>query len=201
MSLISFKIIFQCVSWRDKLASSAKNRLNAETIGAALGAAHRSPCEPHKGLTGGWMGGAWLSLARRFSLHRALQMRSLAPSTVGEFEKERTDQNQIFFWREKLDVWRESVWKHAKACVTQRSRESWQLWICARPTAGEPARAKETVRGKKLFLEREAVVWLVLWLQSHVLLVDLSICFNWLSGFNSLKKKKGLNWIFFPVYC
>ena len=90
MSLISFKIICQCVSWRDKLASSAKNRLNAETIGAALGAAHRSPCEPHKGLTGGWMGGAWLSLARRFSLHRALQMCSLAPSTVGEFEKERT---------------------------------------------------------------------------------------------------------------
>ena len=40
MSLISFKIIFQCVSWRDKLASSAKNRLNAETIGAALGACH-----------------------------------------------------------------------------------------------------------------------------------------------------------------
>ena len=71
MSLISFKIIFQCVSWRDKLASSAKNRLNAETIGAALGvaqhgAAHRSPCEPHNGLTGGWMGGAWLSLAWRY---------------------------------------------------------------------------------------------------------------------------------------
>ena len=67
MSLISFKIIFQCVSWRNTLASSAKNRLNAKTIGAALGVAHRSPCEPHKGLTGRWMGGAWLSLARRFS--------------------------------------------------------------------------------------------------------------------------------------
>ena len=34
---------------------------------ARRGAAHRSPCEPHKGLTGGWMGGAWLSLAWRFS--------------------------------------------------------------------------------------------------------------------------------------
>ena len=71
MSLISLKIIFQCVSWRDKLASSAKNRLNAETNGAALGA------------------------ARRFSasapgVNPALQMRSLALSTVGEFEKERT---------------------------------------------------------------------------------------------------------------
>ena len=33
-----------------------------------------------------------------------------------------------FFWREKLAVWRESVWKHAKARVTRRNRESWQLW-------------------------------------------------------------------------
>ena len=39
-----------------------------------------------------------------------------------------SDQNLIFFCREKLYVWRESVWKHAKACVTQRNRESWQLW-------------------------------------------------------------------------
>ena len=63
-------------------------------IGAALSAAHRSPCEPHKVLTGGWMGGAWLSLARRGAsapgVNPALQMRSLALSTVGEFEKERT---------------------------------------------------------------------------------------------------------------
>ena len=92
MSLISFKIIFQCVSWRDKLASSAKNRLNTETIGAALSAAHRSPCEPHKGLTGGgWEapGFPWRG-ASAPSVNRALQMCSLAPSTVGEFEKERT---------------------------------------------------------------------------------------------------------------
>ena len=86
MSLISFKIIFQCVSWRDKLASSAKNRLNTKTIGAALGAGR---------------------LKRNEHV---------------------SDQNQIFFWREKLDVWRESVWKHAKACVTRQNRESWQLW-------------------------------------------------------------------------
>ena len=47
------------------------------------------------------MGGAWLSLARRGAsapgVNQALQMRSLALSTVGEFEKERTR----FFWREK----------------------------------------------------------------------------------------------------
>ena len=52
-------------------------------------AARRSPCEPHKGLTGGWMGGAWLSLALRGGVNGLLQVRSLAPSTVGEFEKER----------------------------------------------------------------------------------------------------------------
>ena len=34
---------------------------------------------------------------------------------------------RFFFCRDKLDVWRESVWKHAKACVTRRNRESWQL--------------------------------------------------------------------------
>ena len=44
-------------------------------------------------------------------VNRALQMRSLARSTVGEFEKERTrlGPKSDFFWREKLDVWRESV--------------------------------------------------------------------------------------------
>ena len=41
MSSISFKIIFQCVSWRDTLAASGENRLNAETI-ARHGAALRS---------------------------------------------------------------------------------------------------------------------------------------------------------------
>ena len=65
-------------------------------IGAALSTAHRSPSEPHKGLTG--VDGrrlAFLGAVRRFSasvpgVNRALQMRSLALSTVGEFEKERT---------------------------------------------------------------------------------------------------------------
>ena len=127
MSLISFKIIFQCVSWRDKLASSAKNRLNAETIGAALGAAHRSPCEPHKGLTGGWMGGAWLSLARRFSLHRALQMRSLAPSTVGEFEKERTrlGPKSDFFLAWEIGC---VAWERVKTCKSVcHTAKPWEL--------------------------------------------------------------------------
>ena len=40
---------------------SELDRLNAETISAGR-EAHRSPCEPHKGLTGGWIGGSWLSL-------------------------------------------------------------------------------------------------------------------------------------------
>ena len=79
------------------------------------------------------MGGAWLSLARRFSasvpgVNPALQMRSLAPSTVGEFEKERTrlgPKSDFFLAVRKLDVWRESVWKHAKACVTRR--KPWEL--------------------------------------------------------------------------
>ena len=61
MSLISFKIIFQCVSWRDKL----------------------------------------------------------------EKERTRLGPKSDFF----LDVWRESVWKHAQACVTRRNRESWQLTV------------------------------------------------------------------------
>ena len=70
----------------------------------------------------------------RMSMQRiGLQMRSLAPSTVGEFEKERTrlgpKSDFFFFLREKLDVWRECVWKHAKVCVTRRNRESWQLCI------------------------------------------------------------------------
>ena len=65
MSLISFKIIFQCVSWRDKLASSAK-KIDLKPKPSVQPLAHRSPCEPHKGLTWGWMGGAWLSLARHF---------------------------------------------------------------------------------------------------------------------------------------
>ena len=36
------------------------------------------------------------------------------------------DQN-YYFLREKLDVWRECVWKHAKAYVTWRNRACWQL--------------------------------------------------------------------------
>ena len=56
------------------------------------------------------MGGAWLSLARRFSA-RCKPGVTDAVSTVGEFEKERTrlGPKSDFFWREKLDVWRESV--------------------------------------------------------------------------------------------
>ena len=131
MSLISFKIIFQCVSWRDKLASSAKNRLNAETIGAALGAAHRSPCEPHKGLTGGWMGGAWLSLVRRGTsapgVNPALQMRSLALSTVGDFEKERMrlgPKSDFFLAREIGCV----AWERVKTCKSVcHTAKPWEL--------------------------------------------------------------------------
>ena len=47
------------------------------------------------------MGGAWLSLAQRGAsapgVNPALQMRSLALSTVGEFESERTQNLIIFF--------------------------------------------------------------------------------------------------------
>ena len=43
---------------------------------------------------------------------------------------------------------RESVWKHAKACVTRRNRESWQLWSCERAafhqlrTTGTPVKSR-----------------------------------------------------------
>ena len=46
MSLISFKIIFQCVSWRDKLASSAKNRLNTETNVQCMLTIHENNVSP-----------------------------------------------------------------------------------------------------------------------------------------------------------
>ena len=64
------------------------------------------------------MGGVWavLGAARRFSasapgVNPALQMRSLAYLPSGSLKRnERVSaQNLIFFWREKLDVWRESV--------------------------------------------------------------------------------------------
>ena len=128
MSLISFKI-FQCVSWRDTLASSTKNRLNAKTIGAALGVAHRSPCEPHKGLTGRWMGGAWLPWrgASAPGVNRALQMRSLALSTVGEFEKERTrlGPKSHFFLPWEIGC---VAWERVKTCKSVcHTAKPWEL--------------------------------------------------------------------------
>ena len=57
-------------------------------------------------LTSGLLGVNKMSMQRI-----GLQMRSLAPATLGEFEKERTrlGPKSDFFWREKLDVWRECV--------------------------------------------------------------------------------------------
>ena len=67
MSLISFKIIFQCFL-ADKLFSAR--------------------CKP--GVTDALLS----AIYRRGSLKRNERV---------------SDQNPIFFWREKLDVWRESV--------------------------------------------------------------------------------------------
>ena len=63
MSFISFKISFKCVSWRDRLSASGKNRLDAETIATRREAPWRCAenrrwCKRHRGLTWGWMGGA-----------------------------------------------------------------------------------------------------------------------------------------------
>ena len=58
-------------------------------------------------LTSGLLGVNKMSMQRI-----GLQMRSLAPATLGEFEKERTrlgPKSDFIFWREKLDVWRECV--------------------------------------------------------------------------------------------
>ena len=100
-------------------------------IGAALSAAHRSPCEPHKGLTGGWMGGAWLSLARRGAsapgVNPALQMRSLALSTVGEFEKERTrlGPKSDFFLAWEIGC---VAWERVKTCKSVcHTAKPWEL--------------------------------------------------------------------------
>ena len=137
MSLISLKIIFQCVSWRDKLASSAKNRLNAETIGAAL--AWRGASQPmwttqrfNKGVAGrrlASLGATWRGV------NRALQMRSLALSTVGEFKKERTrlrPKSDFFLaWEIGCVAW-ERVKTCKSVCHTSETVESWQLCLCLR---------------------------------------------------------------------
>ena len=47
----------------------------------ALSAAHRSPCEPHKGLTGGGWEAPGCPLARRFSLHRAFTDTRFGPKS------------------------------------------------------------------------------------------------------------------------
>ena len=131
MSLISFKIICQCVSWRDALASSVKNRLNAETIGAGLGAmaARRGasqPCEPHKGLTGGgWEapGFPWRG-ASAPGVNPALQMRYLPSGSLKRNERV-SAQNQIFFWRETIGC---AAWECVKTCKSLcHTAKPWEL--------------------------------------------------------------------------
>ena len=69
-----------------------------------------------------------MALLNRMSTQRiGRQWRHLPSEFVNLKEQTSLSPRSDFFLREKLDVWRECVWKQAKGCVTRLKRESWQL--------------------------------------------------------------------------